>query len=434
VANDRISQVPVEVIAANVPVPPPAVTWRTVVINTPSSPGSGSVSSLDGQPKALIFYGTNWTTEDTVDTSSGLGMFRGMAGPKFDDASIVQNAACIVPPGDAHAEDDYAILALDNTGMGTSVLYRATVDSFDTNGFSYTFDVTSSGYKVLCLALMDDDTGVSIGSFEDTMPPAATFALGFKAGASLYHGAWAGPVITGDTRTQEFYGGGVYPGVSHGAWEAAWLTAFVFPTSSSGQTYNEINANQDPTIISATGGHFTGPFLITSNMKVHPGGIYLDELQFSGDSADGGMVIAWNDEDSETGFATPGSSVGNTTTVSGLPFEPGLLIGYTLSSIASGGGTGGIGAAGFYVVTQDIQWCATVQGSGSPGAFQSFQRGFCDTVAGTDVHAGTVELTQDGFVMTTVEDDATVHGTVWQVFGHPRRASWIPHIYRRTSG
>lgn len=431
--TSRISQLPVEVIAENIPVPPPRVTWRIGVISVPGSPSSGAVTTLDGRPKAVIFYGTNWTTEDAVVTSTGVGMFRGMVGPKWDDASLVQNAACIVPPGDAHVEDNYAILQLDTSGLGSGILYRATVDSIDSNGFSYTFDVASGGgYKIIYLALMDDDTGVSIGSRTATL--STSFPIGFKAGASLYHGAWAGPVIDGDTRTQEFYGGGAYRTNGHAAWKAAWLTAFCFPTSSSGQTYNEINADFDPTILSATGGHFTGPFLITSNLKFHPSGTYFDEFTQSGDSADGGMVLAWSDPDSDTRFMTPAASVAGTTVISGIPFEPGLLLGYTISDLSRGGGTGGLGAAGFSIATPDFQWCAVVDGSGTRGAFQSFQRGFCDTVDGAGIHAGTIEITDDGWIATTTEADVSQHLTTWQAFGHPRLAQWIPHIYRRESG
>jgi hypothetical protein len=144
------------------------------------------------------------------------------------------------------------------------------------------------------------------------------------------------------------------------------------------------------------------------------------------------MVAAWNDPDSATGFGNPAASAGGTTTISGLPFAPGLVIGYTLSDVPSGTqSTGGLGAAGFYVAMQGFQWCAVIDGSGTRGAFQSFQRGFCDTVSGTDVHAGTIELTEDGFIMTTVEDDVGNHNTTWQAFGHPQLANWIPHIYRR---
>jgi hypothetical protein len=87
------------------------------------------------------------------------------------------------------------------------------------------------------------------------------------------------------------------------------------------------------------------------------------------------------------------------------------------------------------VVTPDFQWCATVDGKSSQGAFQSFQRGFADRVSGASVHAGTIELTDDGFVMTTEEDDLTPVSTVWHAFGHPQRVlKWIPQIYRRILG
>lgn len=428
-AYGRVSQVRVEVVSENVYVPPRA-TWRAGTITVPGSTGSGSVTGLGGTPKAVIFYGTNWTTEDTAVTTSGLGVFRGMAGPKYDDGSLIQNAAFVSPPGDQHAIDNYAILALTTAGTAT-VLYRAEVDSFDADGFSYTFDAAASGgYKVVYLALMDDGTGLHVGSHIGTTN-VSSFAMGFKAGASLHHGAWGGPVTSGNDRTQEWYGGGAYPGTSYGGWEAAFLAAHCFPSSSSGQTYNEINADQTPATLSATGVHFVGPFLTISNLYIYPAGTYLDEFSWNGDPDDGGMLVAWDDPDSTTGFATPAAAAAGTATVSGLSFEPGLLLGYSISDEKIGADTGGKGAAGFFVVTPDFQWCALVDGTSSAGAFQSFQRGFCDVVNGTDLHAGTVALTPDGFVMTTAEDDVAQKAVAWQAFGHPVAAPWIPQQYRR---
>lgn len=405
-------------------------TWRVGTITVPSGASTVSVTGLKGNdglgPKAVLFYGTNWLTEDTVVATSGLGMFRGMAGPRYSDAALIQNAAFITPPGNAHAIDNYGILALDTSGVGTNILYRATV-SITSDGFNAAFDTgVSGGYKVVYVALMD---AVDVGSFVGTTTQ-ANLAFGFKAGASLHHGAWAGPSVTGNDRTQEWYGGGSYPGVS--GWEAAWLDALCFPTSSSGQTYNEIAANQNPTVISATGMKFTGPFLTPSNLFMHPTGAGLTGMRFQGEAEDGGMIVAWDDPASTTGANTPASSNGGTVTVTGFSFEPGLLLGYTLGDLSSGGSTGGFGGAGFFVVTPDFQWAAILCGSVAPGAFQSFQRGFADHVKGSlsQIHAGTVELTTDGFVMTTVEDSVGASQTVWQAFGHPLKASWIPKLYR----
>lgn len=427
---DRISQVPVEVIAANVPVPPPRATWRTAVITVPSSPGSGSVTGLGGQPRALLFFGTNWATEDAVVTTAHVGMFRGMAGPKYDDASLIQSAAFITPPGDCHAIDNYGILALDTSGLGTNLLYRATIDSLDVDGFSYTFDTAAAGgYKVVCIALMDDDTNLNVGSYLGTL--GVDIPLGWEAKASLYHGAWGGPVTTGDDRTQEWYGGAVYGGM----YAAAFLSTLVFPTSNSGQTYNEIAGSQNPTFISAWSADFFTAFMQLHAVYTGVVGTYSDELRFSltsgGPSGQGGMIVVWNDEDSANGYKTPAASAGGTSVQTGLTFEPGLLIGYSLSDEVSGTQvTGGPGAAGFFVVTPDFQWCALVDGTPANGAFQSFQRGFCDHVDTADVHAGTIALTEDGFVMTTVEDALSQQQITWHAFGHPAKRGWIPQIVR----
>jgi hypothetical protein len=117
-----------------------------------------------------------------------------------------------------------------------------------------------------------------------------------------------------------------------------------------------------------------------------------------------------------------------------LPFAPGLVLGYTISDEPDDSTTSARGAIGFSVATPDFQWCAVVDGF-DRGSFQSFQRGMVDAVHNTDVHAGTVDLTQDGFVVTTAEDDITEAAWVWHAFGFPERVvRWVPQIYRRLIG
>jgi hypothetical protein len=401
-----------------------AAIWEITVVPVPSSTGL-EFYPLDGEPEAMIFYGTNWTAEDTVDTSNGLGMFRGMAGFQYDSLStLLQNAACVIstPAGNAHMEDNHAILMLDTSG-GATELYTADVDSFDSGGFTLDWLIApGGGYKVICIALMGvGNTSVYIGGD-------ATISLGYRAGAMLMHGAWAGPVIAGSDRTQEWYGGAAYPvsGIT-----SAGLTAFTFPTSFSGQ-YNIGIYTNGPHVNIAQSGNFVGPFLLTQNITGVLTGVGDTSFDFNTHTADNqGMLLFWDDEANHCNQAIPGLTTGQTATVSGLPFAPGLVITYTISNHASVQGTGSVGAIGFSVATPDFQWAATVDGV-NQGAFQSFQRGFVDVVQNTDVHAGTIDLTPDGFVMTTAEDTAPRTSVAWHAFGHPSGA-WLPTIdrYRR---
>jgi hypothetical protein len=405
--------------------------WKTGVLTVPGSTGTVAVTGLGATPAAVFFYGTNWLTEDSAVTSSGTGLFRGMAAPDYSNpSSILQSAAAVIPAGDAHVTDTgLAIRMMDTSGTFSNYLYYASVTSFDADGFTLNWGlVTAGGNKVVYVALMDVD---NVGSFIGTTSQSG-LAFGFKAGASLLHGAWGGPGVGGSDRTQEFYAGGAYPGASSVGWFSAGMTVFTFPTSASAQYMLELTLDS-PSIRIASGGHFTGPFLIPSDIVAAPTGGGQTDLSFNGDSADGGMIVAWDDEDSETGAATPPANTGNTTTVSGLPFPPGLVIGYSISDEPDGQGTGGRGAAGFSVATADFQWSAVVDGV-DRGAFQSFQRGFTDCVHNTDVHAGTIELTTDGFIMTTEEDSASAGSWIWHAFGHPAPFLWIPHIYRRVFG
>lgn len=86
---------------------------------------------------------------------------------------------------------------------------------------------------------------------------------------------------------------------------------------------------------------------------------------------------------------------------------------------------------GFAVVTPDFQWSACVDVYSAAGAWQSFQRGFVTAVNGNNVNAGEVELTDDGFVMTTKVNAASATNWLWHAFGHPRpRSPWIPQMSR----
>lgn len=407
-------------------------TWKVGTITVPSSTGSTSVTGLGGTPAAVFFWGTNWLTEDVAVTTPHLGVFRGMAAPHYTSGTIINSASCVTPSGDAHHTASYptnnlCMNMLDTTG-NLSFLYAAGVTSLDADGFTLNWVLgASGGYKVVYAALM----GVAnVGGYTGTY--SSTLTLGWKPGAAMLHGAFNGPDVGDGDRTQEFYGSAAYPGTSSTGWRGAGLTAFSFPTVF-GQFVLDISVN-DPTIVVTTGGHFTGSFLITSNIVVHPTGGSLTDLLFGGDGGDGGMVVAWDDEDNWAGSQTTPDNATDTATVSGLPFAPGMVTAYTISDepVGQGSSSPGIGAVGFSVVTPDFQWCAIVDGAGSQGSYQSFQNGWADNVSGTSVHAGTMDLTNDGFILTTVEDALNASGQwVWHAFGHPEQAPWIPHIYRR---
>ena len=411
------------------PPPPSYATWKVGTITVPSSTGSMSVSGLGGPPVAVFFYGTNWTTEDTAVTTTGTALFRGMCAPQWDSpGTLVQNAATVSPAGDQSAIQDVAILCHSTAGNATN-LYGASITSLDSDGFTLNWwQAAAGGYKVVYVALMDV---VNYGAYRGL---SNTISLGWKAGACLLHGAFTNSSVPVDGRTnmtQEWYGGASYPGTNNLGWYAAGLTAFCFPTSNSQQYINEI-MNDRPHVRIATDGSFVGPFLSSQNVTGQPSGAGLTSFTFNTNlSTNPGVVVVWDDEDGQTGRLTPGAATGNTSTVSGLPFAPGLVIGYCISNEPPGQGTGGRGAIGFSVVTPDFQWTALIDGVSSRGSFQSFQRGVVDAVSGTSVHAGTVALTTDGFVVTTEEDDISPAPWVWHAFGHPlRRVTWIPKLVR----
>lgn len=401
-------------------------TWKVGTITVPAAAGSVAVTGLGGTPKAMFFLGANFTTEETViSASTGHALFRGMAAPDYaSPGTLRQNAAASGVTGDQHMIDNYAILNLTTAGSAT-VLYRATV-SLDADGFTASFDVAASGgYKVIYVALFDvDNSGAYVG-----LTNQAAIALGFVAGASVLHGAWAGPVASGSDRTQEWYGGVSYPNN-----EAIGLNVFCFPTSFQGQYMGGIQQAAGTTSV-VTGGRFGGPFLQTSNILSGRSGT---NISFTGEDQNGGMIVAWDDEDTDADNLTPGASVGNQVTVT-LPFAPGLVLGYSASNEPQGQGTGANGAIGLSVITPEFQWSALVEenhpgyttfGTGR-GAIQSFTRGAIDAIDNASIHAASVELTDTGFTLTTTDAAISPADWGWQAFGHPQRSPvWLPQSYR----
>lgn len=407
------------------------VTWEPGVITVPSSTGNVVVTGLSGTPSAVLFFGTNWTVEDTIETTNGIGVFRGIASTQWDSPStILQTGTSVIPAGDAHYMETAAINMLT---FGAAALYQAHLTSFDANGFTVNFNVAASGgYKVAYVAMMNpEEVGAAFtsgGQFNSD--------LTWKVGAMLMNGAWGGPQVYDADMSRDFFGGAAYPGTAGGgSWFGAGLTAFTFPGSIGAQYDIGVYNNAPGTLITHSG-EFIGPALTTSNVTAEPTGAGFTTFDFNTHvSNNEAFFVAWDDEASQTGIQSPTpANTGNTSTVSGLPFSPGLVIGYTIGDEPQGQGTGGRGSIGFSMATENFQWCALSERV-TTGGFQSFQRGFVDHVTSTDVHAGTITLTDDGFVVETEEDGASAQNWVWHAFGSPsRRTIWTPHIYRRVFG
>ena len=396
--------------------------WQTGIINVPAGAGSVHVDT-DDVPAVVVLMGANWLIEDAPLVAAGPTWFRGIAARKWDDpGTILQNASAVKILGDAHWTDNHAVIQLDDGGS-IGLRYRADISAMDATGFTLSFDTGASGYKIVYAVLTDvEHAGAFVGA------AATTLALGWRAEACLLQGAWAGPSISGTDRTQEFFGGGAFP-LDEGA-TGAGTAIMCFPTAPGGGQYVEDLDNLDPASVIATGGHFTGPFLITSNIHATPTGTGELSFTFSGDSEDGGIVAMWSNNQSRTGRTQPGTVAGDQAVVSGLPFAPALILGYAIGHTARGQGSAAPlhGHGGISLVSEETQWSCLVD----VNPVQSFQRGFIDNAdSPTSWHAGTVELTGDGFIMTTVEDSATPQNWVWHAFGEEIEAPGFFRVIKR---
>lgn len=412
------------------PPPPPAsyATWRAGKILSPASTGSQAVTGLGGTPAAVFLFGTNFSTEDTAFTTGGsTGVFRGMAAPAWDDpGTMYVSSAFVSPAGDQSRITGGLVNSLTTAGNASAVDVAATVTSFDADGFTLSYSVVASGRPFAWLALMNI---ANIGAWYGSSGTAT--ALGWKPGAMICHGAWNGPDYTSGDEAGEWYGGGAYPGSITAGWDGAGLAAQGYPTH-----LNQWNIglfDLAPGTAVTQGNHFIGPFVVTDDITAIPTGGTLQNFTVGTGTGNGGMFTFWDDEDSKTGTLTPAQNTGDTVTVSGLPFSPGLVIGYSISDEPQGQSSGSPvrGAVQLSMATVEQQYACIVDAN-TRGSFQSFQRGFADACNSTSVHAGTIELTVDGFILTTEEDDVTARPWVWHAFGHPDKVqAWIPHIYRR---
>lgn len=411
------------------PAPIPSyATWKAGKVVCPSSTGTQAVTGLGGTPAAVILFGTNFSTEDSAFSTGGsTGVTRGMAAPAWNSpGTLHETAAFVSPAGDQSRATGGIVNSLTNSGTASAVDVAATVVSLDADGFTLSYSVVTSGRPFAWLALMDVQNVGSIYGSTQTVSP------GWKAGAMLCHGAWQTD-YTANGEAGEWWGGAAYPGVVGGGnWPGAGLAASGYPNFSSQWNIGLFN-NAAATSVTQ-GSHMIGPSMVTDNITAYPSGGSLTDFTIGTGTANGGQFVFWDDEDTFAGSVTPGASTGNTVTVSGLPFAPGLVIFYSISDEPSGQGSFGSpipGAVGMGLATDTFQYCNLVDAN-TRGSFQSFQRGFADGVNSTSVHAGTVELTADGFILTTEEDDVSANPIVWHAFGHPEQfPTWIPQSYRR---
>lgn len=437
-----ISQEPVEIIAGNETPPPLPSFWIVGVIDVPGSTGSQVITIRDNLrkiPKGVIFFGANWTDLDTVVTDAGTAVFRGMATETWDSPGSITQDAAAVGPGDQHYRDNTAILNLTQDGTA-AILYQASVTDFDRGEFTLNWTtVDGGGYKIVYAALFDVPhcAGHFASSVDDTLTD-----VGFEAGASVVHGCWGnGTTVSGDDRSQEWYGSASY---RTGENLSAGMSVQCFPTSQSSQFQCYLD-HFPPDSLLVVAQHFTGPFLTGSNIKAYPSGSAdpvtgkRPDFKFLGDTTNSGMVMIWDDPDNRTGTTVPEDATSGVVSVS-LPFDPGLVIGYSVSDEPHQQGTGGHGAAGFSVSGFDsegvpVQWGALIDRI-DQSAYQSFTKIPSVVTDAPAVRTLTCDLMEAGFNITTVDDDVSAETWLWHAFGHPfvpSNASWVPQLYRRVS-
>lgn len=381
-------------------------------ITVPSSPGDVDVL-LDGRPQLVIFFGTNFTTEDTLITASGQALFRGYAAPMWDDPStIFQVGQCVAPAGVAYRHALSAVTALDPTTA--AAIFEADC-SFLTSGFRLSFTTAAAGgYLVSYVAVWGMDNCAAIGQGPQTVP------LGWVANAAIVQGANVDIPFSNPGRSFGSFGS---MRTDHGAFAAFAC----YPGSASAQYFMDLDvtvAFGGPLICGECNG-FLGPFMIADWLYAYASG-----TDFITANAAGVVnAVAFQCDASNNAFSAPGLNVGDIVTIN-PGFTPNLVLFYTISNEPTGLGIGGRGAMGLGMLTDSDQWACTINGT-TYGAWLSRDACVVDQVNTGGAHVARGDIIPNGFTLETTEAGLGNASIIWHAFGFPEGASWMPHIYRR---
>lgn len=373
-------------------------------------PSGGGTVVIDAPAQAIIFFGTNFTAVDTIVTSTGTGIFFGMAAPNADNPGIIdQHGIGIVPDGDAWCADNLAIIAPHPDGSGAT-LFKAEVTSLgDTVTLNFT-QGASGGYRVYYLAIDEFDHAVAFGAGTSGL----TKSLGWKAYTAVQGSVIGSSLGVGSDNNYHgaTWGGGSYFPDNDLSWTWGWLSAYSFPTSISGQGLSDIGAGSGSDGRIGLGTHFTGPFLTPGAVTGKPVGVDRHDFFYSPDVANYGHVLVWDGVSQFKIFSIPGSTPGDQaiTTFTQLEAVEAILT-FTLSNAPQGLNNNAGGAAGFCVATEDFQACALVDAMDSRGAYQSNTKGWISFVDASSVRAGTVTFDSNDVILETV-DGGSIAGTL----------------------
>lgn len=413
---------------------PSGAKYKGGVFTAPGSTGNFSVTGVGFQPQAVLFFGSNKTTEDSVVTGGVSSVMRGVMA--WDDVSSSIKSWCFsIVPHDAVRWEQKPIVSCLNGSAATD--YQATAVSFDSDGFTVNFtNVPGSTRKVHYVAIGDMDnstadiyagpnttdvgwvpySGLHIGGLDDTnIDPAGANAEASDWGHMITMGGASWP--DGDTTALSR--------------ESMWVTAIDTPFSDQDLVEQAVGAGSAAWV--GVGGHFIGPFLGSGSHEQYPSGS--NTMFHQTDSNNQGHFHEL-DAYSSTGEVLPAStapsSVTITSSVAGVE-TPALIIFYGVCGTPLGqiqGNTNAI-ALGFW--TEDHQYCVAANGR-DDSFFQSQQYAVCDNVSASGAHTAEVAgLGTPGATVTTVVDDVGPEKMVWHMFG-PLIDDFIPQFYRVLPG
>lgn len=381
-----------------------------------------------GQVQGVIFFGSNQATEDAVVTNTNAGVFMGMM--VNDEGTILSQCNSVIPQqGQQSKPKPIVMQAAWNT-----IEYEADAVSLDVDEFTINFtSVPGGARRIHYLAWGDYEDSEGRRSDYDSI---ITDACGFNARASFYVGCWTTDGLGGMNwdyqNTMAWWGGGAYADVAHGGhtlWSCASITTMVYSPFSQGAQV--LQRSQQAAPIAYYAANFvSGPFMSLVSNTMYP--THPLDTTFRLDSTPGGApnstLCGYWTCDSDTGFADPDPTAGNTYIADlGIDTNADAVILFTLSNQQSGFSTSNpVNGVGFAVKTADYQACVIANYGGY--FYQSRSRAWISNVGAAGVHAGTIDLNGSEFTMETIDDDVVNAPMVWVAY--TQEDPWIPQIYR----
>lgn len=358
----------------------------------PTSAGNFSYTDLDFQPTQLLFFGSNQSTDDTIITGAGFGLFMGLAGLDYADGVTLKQHTNTWIVGRASFHTNSAIALLGTTG-GTLQM-RADIVSLDGGGFTLNFTTAPpAGRKIKFLAVGGETQTGFFSTWSNAGDVDITPGYRVKTTMGLSHRDGVGDGDTLNTATHwTSWGMFSYPpsALNYGM-------DFIQANYNSGHQINTFYYNTLSTPFVGIGAPGAIGTILSGQLDIYPTGTGGLTFRHNWQTSDNWWSeIFWGDP-SSAGVVTPSATVDvsvDSTLANGTEMTiADAVFYYTCADEygALGGAFDAESIVGFGVATKDYQGCVHIEGD-SASMYQSSNKSWISRVNATQVLAGVTDF------------------------------------------